>query len=502
MKKSLLILALTAVCFSAPYTQKIGLYTLSITAPRSERSGEELFFYASPGTQNVLLRYDNTVIRAGQVRFSTASSRVYLSRGFHSRYLNNEISGEELEYDPASNYMYAQDIAISTEDLYVQSRRLFFRGEKIALTEPVIGVPMYDFGMKSRRLDIYPGWAVFYDTTFNGGPHKLWYIPVYVVDKRRNAFSLPGSFPQWGRTYFAGDFFRWNNHYYVDEKFYGNLQLGYAEEKGAGYGMQNIMRFSDYDQMTYINENWQYWPTQEKLSYEHSFLEVPYAGDKDMTFNELLQYNTEINNAEASILRLTRTVQEESGVDIINKDIELEYYAIFHIPWQQLNLYTTNTYTSVRELTTETSGSRWQSYSELSRDYELPYLMSIRPGIGYDTVKYSLYPYNWHRVFSFVNARRRLWIFNWDARVYDYVDERGRSPFSYDEHYEIGDNVRTTAMVSLWHMRLGQTLRYLIYNGRINRIIYFLEYTSRPWTIRLENNATEESWWAGVSASF
>lgn len=502
MKKYWLLLALLAVCSGAPYTQKIGLHTLSIDAPRSGHQGAEWFFYSAPGTQNVTLRYDNTLIRAGEVRFSSATNRVYLTGGFHSRYLNNEIFGETLEYNPANNDMSAQNIVIGTDDLYAQSGKLFFRGEKISLIGATIGVPMYDFAMKSRELNIYPGWAVFYDTTFNWRAHKLWYIPVYVVDKRRNAFELPGSFPQWGRTYFAGDFFRWNSHYYASEKFYGNLQFGYALEKGAGYGMQNIMRFSDYDQMTYINENWQYWPTQENISYEHSFLDPAHTGNKKMNFNELLQYNTELNNAAASTLRLTHTVYEESGVDIINRDVELEYYALFHLPWQRLSLYTTNTYTSVRELTTGAEGQRWQSYSELSRDYEVPYLLSIRPGVGYDTVKYSLYPYSWHRVFSFVNAHRKLWIFDWNARVYDYVDERGSSPFSYDEHYEMGDNVRTTMRVSLWNMRLGRTLRYLIRNGRINRLIYFLEYTSRPWTIRLENNTIEESWWAGISASF
>ena len=501
MKKYFLIFLLLGITFAAPYTRKIGLYELSVIAPRTERKGRDVYFYSAPNKQDVLLRYDRTVIRAGEARLRP-DNRIYLSHGFHSRYLNHEITGQLLEYNPNNNFMEGQDIVISTPDFYTHSKRLSFQGEKISLIQPIIGIPMYGFALKSRQLDLYPGWGVFYDTTFNLNNTPFWYIPVYVVDKRRNAFEMPGSFPEWGNTYFRGEYFRWNSHYYINEKSYGNLQASWTQEKGSGYGMQNILRFSNYDQMMYLNENWQYFPTQEKISYEHSFLKLPYSDEKQLDFNELLQYNEEVKESAANTLRLTHSVYEESGVDLIDRDIEVEYFAHYNLPWYKLNLYTINTYTSIYEITTDTEGARWQAYSELAKSYEIPYIATIYPGIGYDTTKYSLYPYSWHRVFSFVSTSKSFWIFRWRAKAYDYIDERGQSPFSFDEPFAIGDNVRTTSEVQLWNLRLGQTVRYIIYDGRIWNMIYFLEYTTRPWTIRIEHNYMEKSWWTGASASF
>ncbi|GBR77467.1 hypothetical protein RDn1_126 [Candidatus Termititenax dinenymphae] len=501
MKKFGIITVLILCSAFAEYHREIGLDTLTITAPQEERHGEEAFFYAKP-QEPVVLRYRNDTISAGFVRLLETDNRIYLSEGFHTKYLNNSISGNSIEYDPNSNYIDANNIIISTNDFYAQSDRLAFHGDKISLIKSTIGLPVYDFAMKSRQLDIYPGWMVFYDTTFDWRDRSYWYIPVYVVDQRRNAFQIPGAFPRTGREYFAGDFLRWNSHYYVSDQIYGNAQVGYAQEKGYGYGIQHIMHFSESDQMMYLNENWQYWPTKEAIAYEHSFLEPASKQLKDMNFNELLQYNQEVQYADVSSIFLRHTVYEESGVDLINRNFELEYYASVALPWQELKLYTTNTYASIYERTTETEGRRWETYNELSRSFVVPWDFTFRPGVGYDTVKYSLYPYNWHRIFSFANFGKKFWIFNWNAKYYDYLEERGQSPFSYDEHWEVGDNIMNTLTMKAGSFLFGNRIQYLVHSKSIYRCWYYLEYTSRPWTIRIERNETDDSWWAGISAAF
>ena len=485
-----------------PYTKRIGLYDLTITAPESTRQGQIVIFKSLPDQQDVIMRYDKTSLRAAEVQLNEQTNQIYLSGGFQSKYLNNVISGETFSYNLDTEDIAGNKIIISTEDFYSYSEQLYFNGKKIELSDATLGLEVISFSMKSRQLDLYPGWMVFYDTTFRWRDIPFWHIPRYIVDKRRNAFELPGSFPEFGRSFFAGEYGRFNNHYYLNESFYGNLYFGYAELKGWGYGMQNIFRLSERGQMTYINENWQWFPTQEVISFGYSFLDIPNDENHKMTFNDLLRYNEELKEAYANSLRISHTVNEEANSDIINKDIELEYRANFDLPGDWFNIHTINTYTSIQELTTEREGASLKSYTELSRGIEIPYLTTIRPGLGYDTVKYSVHPYNWHRIFSFISASKRFWIFRWYARAYDYLNERGSSPFSYDEPYAIGDNVRTTSTISLWNMTLGQTVRYIIYDGHIHRMLYFLEYTSRPWTIRIEHNYTDNSWWAGVSACF
>ena len=505
MKKYFLVIVpfLLGLIFAAdPYTKRIGLYDLVITAPESEQEDDIIRFYSEPDQQDVEILYNQTAIRAGAVLLDESTDRIYLTGGFRSRYLRNEISGTNLEYHLAAEELDGQDITISTDDFFSRSERLSFYGRKITMYQPTLGVEVLHFSMKSRQFDLYPGWGVFYDTTFRWRDVPFWYIPVYVVDKRRNAFGLPGSFPEFGYDYFSGEYVKFNNHYYINESLYGNLYFGYAELKGYGLGMQNIVRLSDYDHLTYINENWQYARTTEVLSYEHSFLNMPNADNRKMTFNELLRYNEEIKGIATNSLRISRTVNEEDGMDILNRDIEVAYIARFNALEDWFSVYTANTYTSLRELTTDTAGSSIKSYTELSHEVEIPYLATVRPGIGYDTVKYSIHPHSWHRVFSFLTTGKRLWIFNWRVRIYDYIDERGNSPFSYDTPNAIGDNVLTTTAVSLWDITLGRTERYIIYDGRIHRRIYFVEYTSRPWILRLEHNQTENSWWGGISASF
>jgi len=501
MNKYLLIFFLLGIVFAEPYIRRIGLHDLYITAAEREFKNNEVYFYSSPLQREVVLEYDEVVIYAGQARLRL-DDRVFLSDGFRSSYLNNRVSGQTLEYNPRSGFMEGQNIVISTEDLYASSDRLSFQGEKIGLYNLTLGVPMYGFSIRSKQLDLYPGWTVLYDTTFNVGDWPLWYIPVYVTDQRRTAFHMPGSIPEWGRTYFSGDYFRWNSHYYINEKYYGNLQANWTQLKGFGYGIQSIMRFSDRDQMVYVNRNWQNFPTQETFSYEHSFLELPYDDKENIDFVKLWQYSEEIKTAKANSLFLSRTVYQESGENLINREIEAKYRLHYNTLWNNMSLHSVNTYASIYEITTDTHGSRWQSYTELSKGVEIPYFTTIFPGVGYDTVKYSLHPYSWHRVFCFAGGGYRFWIFRWQARVYYYLDERGRSPFSYDTHYAIGDYTQTTATVRLWNLLLGQTVRTVIRTGRVHDMMYFLEYTTRPWIISLEYNYTTQSWYGGLRVLF
>ncbi|MDR1453854.1 MAG: hypothetical protein LBJ25_07785 [Candidatus Margulisbacteria bacterium] len=338
-----------------------------------------------------------------------------------------------------------------------------------------------------KRLDYRPELTVAYQARLSWFDAPIYYAPALIFDNRPNAFSIPAPLPEFGNNIFNGVYWRWNINYFWQDNLYGNLYFGRAAEKGAGYGFQQIVRFSDASQMTYRNQNWQYWPTQEEFSWEYSFLEIP-------SFNA--KYADRIRN-EFNSLRATRINYEEYNGDLLMREFELSYSGNFKLNWQKISLYTNNIYASLKELTSAQAGYRWASLSELYRDYEMPYLEEFRPGVGYDTVKYSLSPYSWHRIYGYLEGRKKFWIWTGDWRVTDYIDQRGGSPFNYDSEENYDDNVRTTVLLNLWGFDLGQTTQYSIYRGNIHTLIYFLRLRTKTWLIDFRYNLLKEE--LGVS---
>ncbi|MDR2428838.1 MAG: hypothetical protein LBD62_03425 [Candidatus Margulisbacteria bacterium] len=376
---------------------------------------------------------------------------------------------------------------VSSDILEVTFNRLVEEKNTKIFYDLSVGLKPLKLRADFARLSYHPDLAVAFHPRLSWFDVPVYYAPTMILDYRPNAFSIPAPLPEFGNNIFSGAYWRWNVNYFWQDNLYGNLHFGQAEEKGAGYGFQQIVRFSDASQMTYINQNWQYWPTQEEFSWEYSFLEIP-------SFNA--KYADRIRN-EFNSLRITRINYEEHGEDLLMREFELSYIGNFKLNWQKVTLYTNNIYASINELTSAQAGYRWASLSELYREYEVPYLEEFRPGLGYDTVKYSLHPYSWHRVYSYIEGQKKFWLWTGDWRVTDYIDQRGGSPFNYDNEENYDDNVRTMVWLNLWGFDLGQTVQYSIYRGSIYTMIYFLRLKTSSWFIDFSYNRTKEEW--GVS---
>lgn len=339
------------------------------------------------------------------------------------------------------------------------------------------------YGTKLRVLDV----AVFY-------------VPCIVEDRRRNAYALPAPLPEVGKTDFRGEYWRWNTNYYAADWLYGNVQFGRAKEKGAGYGGQHILRFSDQDHFTYINENWQYDRTQEVFSYEHSFVALPKRNKDTLSFNELLRYNELLKEAEASSVRINRTRFEENNKDILHRDHELIYEGRFLLP-KGFALYTRDSAALINELTSQTIAYKYQVFGELERPLDLPWFGVLTPGLGYDNSQYTLRPYSWHRLYDYVHMRRSWWIFEGAARATDYLDERGGSPFRYDKRYVLQDNIKTGMYINLWNLKLGQEVQYETYNGKLFDIEYLARYKTSAWTLNAGYSLKRELWTVNIQMS-
>jgi len=385
-QKIFLILLLLSISQANPYQKKVEGEKLKITSHHEKRAGNLVYFYSRNNkSQDVLLTYGNTTIKANQATLQETKNKIQVKGGFYSEYLNNKIVGQTMAYNPLTNFFEAQNVTVTAKQLVSRAESFSFYGEKITLKKASFGVDQIKLDLEFDKVDLYPGWIVADQIFLKLLSIPIIYTPTLIVDKRRNSYTLPNPLPEFGKSSFRGDYGRFNTHYYVNEYLYGNLQFGRAKEKGAGYGGQFIFRASDYDQFNYTNENWQYGRTEEVFSFEHSFLDLPKL-KKRMKFTELLKYNDDISTMDANNLRLNKTKFEEINEEILNRNVELIYEGRFTLPWQQLRLYSKNSLSDIEEITSGIEGKKYEFITEFERNSEIKYLGAFTPGIGYDTI--------------------------------------------------------------------------------------------------------------------
>lgn len=497
-KLSCLVLLFLAAVSANPYQKRVEGEKLKIYSYTETRAGNTVHFRSrNKKAQDVVLTYGQTKIRANEAVLQETRNKILIKGGFYSEYLNNEIVGQSLMYNPLNNIFEAQNVTVSSKQVVSTAESFSYYGEKITLKKASFGIDQIKLDLEFDKVDLYPGWIVADQVYLKLFSVPIIYTPTLVVDKRRNYYQLPTPLPEIGKNIYRGDYWRLNSHYYINEWFYGNLQFGRAKEKGAGYGGQFIFRLSDYDQFNYINENWQYGRTQEVFSFEHHFLDIPKPKAK-MGFNELLRYNEAISELPANSLRLNKTRFEEINEEIINRDFEIIYEGRFNLPWHNLVLYTKDSFAQIEEISSATEAKKYEVVSELERPSEVKYLGPFTPGLGYDSIQYSINPYSWHRLYSYVYASRKYGILEADARVTDYLDERGGSPFRFDEKFELSDNVKTSYYIYLWNARLGQTTKYATRDGKIFDILYHLRLKTSSWTLKTEYSLRKEYWNIGI----
>lgn len=484
---------------AAVYTKQIKDNTLRITAPRMYRDGDVTVFSSQPQQKEVVLTYGKTKVVAGKALFYNHSNKILLAGGFTSQYMGNAISGNNLVYNPQKNFYDAEDVLVQTRRGYALAERFSFYGEKISLRNATLGINLIKLDLDFGQLDLYPGWIVAYGTQIRVLETPVFYVPCVVEDRRRNAYKLPAPLPEFGKTDFRGEFWRWNTNYYVADWLYGNVQFGRAKEKGAGYGGQHIIRLSDLDQVTYINDNWQYARTQEVFSYEHSFVALP-KKPENMSFNDLLRYNEALKELSANSIRFNRTQFEEVNKEIIHRDHEMIYEGRFELP-KSFFLYTRDSTAFIYELTSERTARKNQVFGELERILEIPWFGAFTPGLGYDNSHYTLRPYSWHRLYDYVYASRAWGIFEVVGRATDYLDERGGSPFRFDQRYVLHDNIKTGMYVNLWNLKLGQEVQYQTYNGKLFDIGYMARYKAPSWTLNAGYSLKRDLWTVSIQMS-
>lgn len=457
------------------------------------KKGRYLHFYSRNKTRkNVILYYNGTKMYANSAVLDTRKGKLVLDGGFYMEYLDYVISGKKIIYNASNMFFDANDVVVKTNAMTYETTEFSFYGKKVSLKKLEVGISLFKLDLAMDELDIYPGWYVAKNIFLKLFGHPFFYAPQLIIDERRNTYQLPDPLPQFGENDFKGIYWRENIHVYGNEYIYGNLQFGRSEEKGAGYGGQAIVRFSDRDHFTYINDNWQYANTQELFSYEHSFVDLPKK--KRLSFNQLFRYNEEIRDLAGVTIRVDSSKHEEINNEIISREAELIFDGTFPLPYYGLVFHNKTAHGIINEVSSETESTKYEFLNELSRPINLPFAISLTPGLGYDNSQYNKNPFFWYRQYAFVHGEKRLWFFVAKGTVVDYLSEKGGSPFNYDQKYEDPDHVKTDVSIRLFHSQLGHKTKYTLEKYKITDIVYYLKLHQRSWSLNAEYSIKKEEW--------
>lgn len=457
------------------------------------KKGKYLYFTSrNSAKKDVVLYYDGAKMRANKATFDTSKNKLVLAGGFYMEYLDYTISGEEIIYNASNMFFDASDVVVQTKSMTYETENFSFYGKSVSLKKLEVGITQLKLDLAMGQLDIYPGWYVAKHIFLKLFGYPFFYAPQLIIDERRNSYQLPDPLPQFGENEFRGRYWRENIHVYGNEYIYGNLQFGRSEEKGAGYGGQAIVRLSERDHLTYITDNWQYDRTQELLSYEHSFIDLP--NKKKISFNDLFRYNENIRDLSGATIRIDASKYEEINNEIVNREPEIIFDGTFPLPYYGLVFRNKTSHGVITEVTRETEATKYEFLNELSRPINLPFDICLTPGLGYDNVQYNKNPFFWYREYDFIQGQKKFWIFTAKGTVVDYLREKGGSPFRYDKKYEDSDYVKTDVSMKLFHSRLGQQTKYTLEKYKITDIVYYLKLHQRSWSLNAEYSIKKEEW--------
>ena len=233
---------------------------------------------------------------------------------------------------------------------------------------------------------------------------------------------------------------------------------------------------------------------------KHSFAAAASKKNEALSFNETLKYNDELKTIAANSIQVNRTQFEEINQEVLHRDNEFIYEGNYALP-EELSLYTRDSAALISELSSTVKARKYQFFGELERASWVPILGEFTPGLGCDSSKYSLRPYSWHRLYEYVYASRSWWVFEFSGRVTDYLDERGGSPFRFDQRFVLHDNIKTGAFINIGSLKLGQTVQYSTYDGAIFDIGYIARYKTAAWVLKAEHSVKREVWALSIEMS-
>ncbi len=432
---------------AATYTRTIEKERLIMRAPVIEYvNGGVVGYSRSVRQRQVRVLYGKQSFRAQ--RAVLRGNAVSFSRGFDAQFKNSTLTGNMLLYDFDTNHFDGKDIVLTSDWLTFESSRLQYQGDTIQFFDVRLGLRVIDLAVAFDHITLYPGWGVVQGVGLETFERRIYHIPIWVIDNRRNAFQIPYPLPEIGTTKYRGDFWTWNTHYYFNPMFYGFTHFGGSQYKGAMVGLGQIVRLNDQDQFYLGGDFWQMTEPQLRAEYNHSFLKLP-PRKRRMTFEEMLDYNMRVKDLDSSDIRVTVTKREEINDEEVDRDPEFGYTGHFVLT-PKLGLDLTFSSGQIYEYSTMLQAMRTNSNQYLTYQQPVWIVDPLTWVLGYERSDYALKPFTWQMIYGSVEWQKDFWLFLPHAKYTHYFYDEGGSPFIFDQKYRVpNDNI-------LYGLRFGK----------------------------------------------
>jgi len=283
---------------------------------------------------------------------------------------------------------------------------------------------------------------------------------------------------------------------FVNENLFGVVQGGHSELKGTGYGFEHVYRLGSHDQFRYLNENWQYGYTEEKLSYRHSFT-GPIHQPEDDYFKRRTRYLEK--DWSRMVFEFTYNNYEEDNLEIFHRRPRYQLESDLLLPVSQLSLYTVSSYEYIEEVSSDNQGIKTRTLNELKHPIKVPFSKAAAVAFGWDNVYYDQEPFYWHQFYEYIDIDFEYKNILLKLKLKDFLYEAGDTPFAFDIPIVREDYLEPDLSYNLGNLAIGTRYRKGILTGIMEKEIYYLRIRQSNWSAKIEYNNTEGSWWAGFA---
>ncbi|MFA6170798.1 MAG: hypothetical protein WCW67_06265 [Candidatus Margulisiibacteriota bacterium] len=497
----------------AEFSRRLPAGLLTIKGPEaSSYNGQKIIFDRSKKL-GVDLAYDRLKLKADRISYDQDEIELANFKGSYEQY---SLEGDYFRINSRTGEYAGEGLKFGYLSAYLKGKRVQFFGEKIVadqVTTSPLNYPIFSFD--SSRVEIYPGYTLARGNVLRFFSLPIYYLPLYLNDRRRKYFELPFPALEGAKDIFHGAQGAVHSHYFFNPRWFGDLALRLSDFDGGGAEVQQIFRLSDHQQFRFDLAGWQRSPAQGKASYVYNYYEDPKGNGRSFTGqNELVRNIAGIE--PRLIIGADYSFNEEINRSIIDRGYDLTASGrlkglLFD------HLYTivpTLTYGQIKEkkiypesaLPQEVDRSYFRTGADLNFSYYLetqfiqPYVNKAFLSLDYQHDEYKPGTATRTRITSALTVRRPILDFLlYEAVLTKSLADSGLSPFYFEEYGRLKDSfsldlyLRTDLFVggNLW-------LYDLAAGGLFNEISYIGIKALDDGYVILRHDRRQELWELGI----
>ena len=499
----------------AVFRKRVNRVLLVIKAPASYVSKGKRIFVDKKEELGVKLDYGELKVQANQAAYDLNSDVIELVNGFKGSLEEYRIEGDYFRINPRTGNYAGYDLKFGYLTAYFYGKEFQFYGDKI-LVEKISASPLEFpvFRLYTEKLEIYPGYSLAHQNTLKLFVIPIYYIPLYLEDRRRSYFDLPIPAPEVKKDVFHGVHGALHTHYFINPALYGDLSLRFSDTDGAGAHIQQLFRLSDHHQLELKLLGWEKAPTQGNFSYRFHFFDNPRRPGQNLTFRKQQRLEEEIARKDPmAVFGCDYSVNEEINRSIIDRypDASLSGHISGILYDHIYTIIPSLHYGKIREKKIFPENAAPQ---EVDRDHERirggvnftyyletpyisPFIKKTLLALDYEHSEYTAYDNNRGRAEGSLTVRRPIFEpfgLYYEAILTKIVLDYGQSPFFFEEYGRLKDNGVLDLYLLTPFFLAGNQLTYDFENMELYNEIYYLGVKAGANYAAIEFDRRQESW--------